>query len=61
MPAHGCRSLRAKDIYHSLYNLVLQQWGSMERTPGWSQAHRGGGEMEGTGLAGAETKRRDGK
>lgn len=44
-----------------MYNLVLQQRGSIERTRDWSWAHQGRGEMGETGMAGAERKRREGK
>lgn len=47
--------------HHLTYNLVLQQWGSTGRTTGWSWARRGEGEMEGTGMSGADGNRRDGK
>lgn len=61
MPGHGCRILRAEDIYHLMYSLVLWQRGSTERTTGWSWAHRGRSEVGRTGMAGAERKRREGK
>lgn len=61
MPAHDCSSLGAKNTYHPMYNLVLQQRGSTERTTGWSWARHSRGEMGRTGMAGAERKRREGK
>lgn len=61
MPAHGYRRLRAKDTYHLMYNLFLWQRESMERTTDWSWARQGRDEMGGTGMAGAERKRRSNK